>query len=78
MIVYKLLPDGAFIVGDTETRNTSYAYPTSTNATQAKRKPVKVAAEMTERANRLAECVPSKFAKEYDARNWERLGAAQA
>ena len=48
MIVYRMFEDGGFVAGDTATERTSYAYPTSTHAIDAKRNPAKVAAEMVE------------------------------
>ncbi|MCW2242223.1 hypothetical protein [Azospirillum canadense] len=45
-ILYMHTPEGGFLAGDTETGLTSYAYPTSSDATKAKRNPAKVAAEM--------------------------------
>ena len=69
-IVYRAEPDGGFVCGDTITRATSYAYPTSTYATAAKRKPDRVALEMAHRARRNT-VTPERA--EYDARNWVRL-----
>jgi hypothetical protein len=69
VIVHKLLPDGGFVCGDTETRITSYAYPTSTHATSAKRNPTKVAAEMM--ANQVRYGLPHEVA--YDELMWGRL-----
>jgi len=72
MIVHRLLPDGGFVAGGVETGFTSYAYPTSPNAVQAKRNPDRTAEKM------MAEEKPylhaSDSTKEYDARNWELLG----
>lgn len=45
-IVFKLLDDGGFVVGDTDTGRTAYAYPTSPFATKAKKSPVNVAKAM--------------------------------
>lgn len=41
MIKYRMLPDGGFVVGDTETGNASYAYPTSISAEGAKNAPIR-------------------------------------
>ena len=70
MIVYRMLDDGAFIAGDTATERTSYAYPTSTYATQARRDADRIAAKMMAQENKggRAACVA-----DYDARNWKRL-----
>jgi hypothetical protein len=69
MIVYKLLDDGGFVCGDTETRLTSYAYPTSTYAGTAKRNPLVVAEKMVQRERRYG----GKFEAFYDAQNWVKL-----
>ena len=71
-IVYKLDEHGGFTAGDTETRVTSYAYPTSTYATQARRAPEMVANEMVRMETRHG------FAHEieYDARHWVVLLAS--
>lgn len=39
-------PDGAFVAGDTRTGVTSYAYPTSPHAREARHRPAIVAARM--------------------------------
>ncbi len=41
-IVYKLDQDGGFTCGDTETRMTAYAFPTSPYATAAKKRAKKI------------------------------------
>ena len=73
--VYTFDAQGGFICGDTSTEMTSYAYPTSTYAAQAKRNPVKVATEM------LAYEHPSYRRYDsialYDRRNWERLNTVR-
>jgi hypothetical protein len=45
-IVYKMLPDGGFLVGDTETRRTRYAGPTNPRAIEARNDPRKIATAM--------------------------------
>lgn len=71
-IVHKLLPDGGFVAGDTETRITCYAYPTSSHAVSAKKKPQETADEMIagERSNAF---VPSDIRLSTDERNWKLL-----
>jgi hypothetical protein len=72
MIVYNLLPDGGFVCGDTETRRTSYAYPSSPHADAAKRKPAKVALEMMARENACT-FAASPLCASYNVRNWNEL-----
>lgn len=71
MIVYSLLPDGGFVCGDTESRLTSYAYPSSINALAAKKYPQAVAILMV--AGESEWTREGNFAKEYDNRNWVKL-----
>ena len=71
-IVYKLCSDGSFVAGDTETRKTAYAYPTSPYAEHAKRKPDEVAQSLLSCESWRQPCGP-KFMREYDANNWEVL-----
>jgi len=70
MIVFKHDKNGAFICGDTTSRMTSYAYPTSANAQQARKAPMAIAADMlagqTRQAGRMWEA-------DYDYRNWTML-----
>ena len=73
MIVFKRDPDGGFVVGDTETRHTSYAHPHSPYAEDAAAAPVEVAARMVRTANTLHEALPPAFVASYDERNWSRL-----
>lgn len=68
MIIYKLEEDGGFRCGDTESNLTSYAYPSSLDAKQAKKNPVKVSARM------IANEGVMRGDGSYDKRNWERLG----
>jgi hypothetical protein len=71
MIKFKLLADGGFVAGDTETNKTSYAYPTSTYATLARRMPERTAADMIKSANAFKGCDTT----DYDLRMWEQLNA---
>lgn len=75
MIVHKLLPDGGFVCGDTETRRTSYAYPTSTHAIMAKRRPNRAAWAMLREANDFP--APVGIQATYDARQWAKLEGAE-
>ena len=75
MLVFKLLPDGGFVAGDTESRLTSYAYPTSTHANAAKRKPEATAREMVKNESRALHSFGVPRVVEYDAHNWQRLEA---
>lgn len=78
MIVYNLLPDGGFVCGDTQTRATSYAYPSSIHAVSARKRPAKVAIEMIEQANDWlnAHDVCSTTAN-YNLRNWNELESSR-
>ena len=78
MITYDFGKDGSFVAGDTETSITAYAYPTSPQATKAKKSPLKVAKEMINLELEVSwtrkEGAPAwESAREYDARNWRRL-----
>lgn len=73
--VWKLLPDGGFVAGDTQSRLTSYAYPTSVSAIAAKRDPNKIAHEMMRAENILLKLRSTFPRPDYDARNWQLLGA---
>ncbi len=72
--VYRIDADGGFTCGDRATKLTSYAYPTSANAQQARRAPMAVAREM------LAGQTRHGFTHEadYDRRNWLTLSARLA
>jgi hypothetical protein len=72
MIVYRTLDDGGFVAGDTATERTSYAYPTSTYATMAKRHAERTAAEMMTSENIHRHGNGAPFG-DHDARNWVRL-----
>lgn len=71
MIVFKMLKSGAFVAGDTETRLTAYAFPSSPNADRAKRCPKATASEMMAHENTLA--FAHKTSPDYDASNWKDL-----
>jgi hypothetical protein len=71
MIVFNLLPDGGFVAGDTRTRFTAYAYPTSENARTAKMLPVTTATTMMEIENNRPGDRAAR--KAFDDRNWLRL-----
>jgi hypothetical protein len=43
---YRMMPDGGFVCGDTVSRATAYAHPTSSHAKAAVSKPESVAMEM--------------------------------
>jgi hypothetical protein len=70
LIVHTFTQDGAFVAGDTVSRLTCYAYPSSTHALRARKAPYMIAERMVsgERAS------PTRA--DYDARNWARLNAA--
>ena len=70
-IEFGFTSSGAFVCGDTETRRTSFAYPTSEHATKAARSPGKVAAEMIAAANSDTAHATDPYG--YDARNWRTL-----
>ena len=72
-IVYTFDKDGGFAVGDTETRITVYAYPTSNHAEDAKCHAEAVANIMIEEETRCGSGYGKEYQMEYDARNWERL-----
>ena len=78
MITYKILPDGAFVAGDTETRATAYAYPSSPRAERAKRFPEREASAMiAEQAWRVAQGYAQVHSpRHYDAANWRKLEGA--
>ena len=73
-IVYKLDSDGGFTCGDTESRVTVYAYPTSPMASSAKRDPLATATVRLERENRASFRGSPLIVADYDARNWRVLG----
>jgi hypothetical protein len=69
---YRMMPDGGFVCGDTVSRVTAYAYPTSCNARDAVRKPDSVAMEM------LRDAVKFKPLADHAAQAWPRLAADMA
>lgn len=68
-IVYHLAADGGFTAGNTETRITAYAYPTSHYARRAKRAAAATAVKMLADEQRP----PLGYEAEYDARHWRIL-----
>lgn len=76
MIYYHLGADGSFVAGDSVTRVTSYAFPTSTHATKARRSPASVAKEMLDQENEFSSrAMIGDHVQQYDERNWTRLRA---
>lgn len=76
MIFWHMDDHGGFTAGDTETGLTSYAYPSSPNAGEARRNPASVARRMLAVEPGLWRTTTS--AAEYDCRNWARLGVLVA
>lgn len=72
-IVFKLDPAGGFVVGDTETRQTTYAHPGSPYAADAADAPERVARAMQGTANTNPAVLPPDFLARYNAANWSRL-----
>lgn len=72
-VVFKLDEQGGFTAGDTVTRVTVYAYPTSPIAQRAKRDPAKVAAARLARENAYSFRGSPVIVAEHDARNWSKL-----
>ncbi len=75
-IEFGFTSSGAFVCCDTESRRTSFAYPTSEHATKATRTPCKIAAEMIAAANR--DVTHATDPHGYDARNWRVLNTLRA
>ena len=71
-IVFKMLDDGGFVAGDRGSGMTSYAYPSSPDATVAKKYPKAVAEDMLGSERMDFRAIPA--IKEYDRKNWETLG----
>ena len=69
--VFKMLPDGGFVAGDTDSRLTSYAYPSSPHAIVAKKHARLVAEDMLGSERIEYRKIPA--IAEYDARNWKLL-----
>lgn len=77
MIRYRLLPDGGFVAGDTETGRTAYAYPTSPRAEAARKRPEATAtAILADSAGLLAQLLPER--PEYHLANWDLLDEVAA
>jgi hypothetical protein len=72
-IRYATNAQGGFTAGDTFTKNTAYAYPSSTHAVAAKHDPEKVAAEMVRSANYLNPLCPADIVNAANERNWKRI-----
>lgn len=75
-IHYKLLPDGGFVAGDDVSGLTSYAYPSSVYADSARRRPLTVAKQMLAGEALTPYTRNVEAVREYDARNWATLKAA--
>lgn len=73
MIKFNHTADGGFVVGDTTTNITVYAYPSSEHATKAKKNPAKVAAEMISAELEIAYLHQGEIGQTYDANNWTLL-----
>lgn len=71
-IVYKLDAQGGFTCGDTETKLTSYAYPTSAWADTSRKHPGNVAEAMLVDEGWRKPSSPT-WVRDYDKRNWSRL-----
>ncbi len=69
---FRMMPDGGFVCGDTVSRVTAYAYPTSCNARAAMRKPENVALEM------LRDAVKFKTLADHAAQAWPRMAKDMA
>lgn len=76
MIKYRLLPDGGFVAGDTDSSRTAYAYPTSPYAEDAAKRPALTAHAMINDA--IACTSPVYIQRDYDARNWALLAEVAA
>ena len=72
-IVWTFAEDGGFIAGDTVTRRTCYAYPTSHYATCAKRAAMRTAILMMRQENESGEWRDGTDGKRYDSKNWSYL-----
>ena len=70
--VFKMLDDGGFVAGDSDSRMTSYAYPGSPHALVAKQHPKAVAEDMLESERQSFRKVPAIH--QYDAKNWILIG----
>lgn len=73
MILYKFDKHGGFTVGDTVSKLTGYAFPTSHNADAAKKNPEKVAASMIAKAKELEHLIPAHIRERHNAMHWAEL-----
>lgn len=73
MIVYHIDELGGFTCGDMATGHTAYAYPSSKNATDAKRDPNQVAVVMMRQANYLNPLLSGDIVSHANQRNWTTL-----
>lgn len=76
MIVHRMMPDGAFIAGDTETKLTDYILPDSPIARAAQVNPEMTAEILTGITSRLH--LLEKYGGDVkNRRNWELLNAGK-
>lgn len=75
-IYFAMLSSGAFVAGDSSTKITSYAYPTSIFADGAKKNPEKVAQEMLKEELRSLHI--GDLGQSYDRGNWKLIHDATA
>lgn len=73
MIIYKTDALGGFVVGDTFTRHTAYALPSSPYAHEATQVPDLIARCMVASANVFAAVISPRVVVEQNNRNWARL-----
>lgn len=73
MIIYKTDALGGFVVGDTFTRHTAYAQPSSPYAHDARQSPGLIARCMVASATAFAVVIPRHVVIEQNDRNWARL-----
>lgn len=78
MIIYKTDALGGFVVGDTSTRHTAYALPSSPYACEARMSPGRVARCMMASANAFAVVISPRVVVEQNNRNWARLRAVDS
>ncbi|MDE2232509.1 MAG: hypothetical protein KGJ90_00055 [Patescibacteria group bacterium] len=72
-IIFRHMPDGAFVCGDLESGRTAYAYPTSQHAIKAQKSPDLVAETMLENENDYGQWRNSPLCQDFDKRQWKRL-----
>ncbi len=75
--IYKFDAAGGFVVGDTATRHTSYALPSSPYARDARRAAETIAQVMVVGANAFAAVLPAWIVAERNALNWARFREPQ-